>query len=142
LHKKIANRTFSTYGILLAPARSILVGTHTRTMPPCGPVAIGTRPAWQRLNIATSGLTASAGCYCDISVKINMARLHFTSIHKKILSTESSPSDPPCAHNSVLVGSHTCTNRRAHMGRVVSARRTVELNGVRHLRSSHTAMDL
>jgi hypothetical protein len=85
---------------------------------------------------------ASACCYCDISVTINMAYLHFTSLHKKILSTESSPPDPPSARSSMLVGTHMCMRTRAHKRCVASARRTVEQEAVRHLRSSHTAVGL
>jgi phenylpropionate dioxygenase-like ring-hydroxylating dioxygenase large terminal subunit len=58
---------------------------------------------------------ASAHCYCDICVKNNMARLHLTFLHKKRLSTESSPSDPPSALNHVPVGTHAlmCSNGHA-----------------------------
>jgi hypothetical protein len=56
------------------------------------PIAIVIRPAWQRLNIAAGVLTTSTGCYYDICVKINMVHLSFTFLHKKVLSTESSPS--------------------------------------------------
>jgi hypothetical protein len=71
-----------------------------------------------------------------------MVHLPFTSLHKKILSTESSPLDPPSARSSVLVGTRTCTCRRVHMRYAVSARRTVEHEVVRHLRSSHTDVGL
>jgi hypothetical protein len=96
------------HGILLAPAHGVPVGTHTCTMPPCRLVAIVIGPAWQRLNVATCGLTTSACCYCDIYVKNNMVRLLFTSIHKKILSTESSPPDHHSTRSSRQVGMGTC----------------------------------
>jgi hypothetical protein len=34
------------------------------------PIAIAIGPAWQRLNVAASVVTASTHCYCDICVKI------------------------------------------------------------------------
>jgi hypothetical protein len=58
---------------------------------------------------------ASVRCYYGICVKIDMTRLPFTFLHKKRLSTESSPLDRPSAHNHMLVGTHarTCTNGHA-----------------------------
>jgi hypothetical protein len=56
-----------------------------------------------------------ARCYCGICVKIDMACIPFTSLHKNRLSTESSPLDPPSGCNRVPVGTRarTCTNRHA-----------------------------
>jgi hypothetical protein len=94
----------------------------TGTMKSSAPVAIVIGPAWQRLNVAIGMLMTSACCYCDICVKINMARLPFTSLHKTILSTESSPPDPPSAHSSVPVGTCRCMHRRAHEHIVLRAK--------------------
>jgi hypothetical protein len=113
---------------------TIKITVATGVVKSSAPVAIVIGPAWQRLNIAMDGLTASARCYCDICVKINMVCLHFTSLHKKIISTESSPPDPPSTHSSVLVGMRTCTCRRVHTHHAASARRMVEQESVRHLR--------
>jgi hypothetical protein len=69
---------------------------------------------------------ASARCYYDICLETNMARLPFTSLPKKILSTKSSPPDPPSACSSVLVDPRMCTRRCVHTRYAASARRTVE----------------
>jgi hypothetical protein len=103
---------FKTVPSLLWPLVALKIIVATCAVKSSVHVAIVIRPTWQRLNIATGALMASARCYCDICVKIDMARLPFTSLHKKILSTESSPLDPPFARSSVPVGTRTC--RRAH----------------------------
>jgi hypothetical protein len=121
---------------------AIKITVATGTVKSSAPVAVVIGSAWQRLNVAMGGLTASTCWYCDICVKINMVHLPFTSLHRKILSTESSPPDPPSTRSSVLVGTCTCTRRRVHMHCAVSARRTVEQEVVRHLRSSHTDVGL
>jgi hypothetical protein len=56
-----------------------------------------------------------------------MARLPFASLHKKILSIESSPPDPPFTHCSMLVGTRTCTHRRVHTHHVTCTRRRVHI---------------
>jgi hypothetical protein len=68
----------------------------------------------------------SARCYYDIYVKIS--RLPFTSLYKKRLSIESSPPDPPSAHDRVLVGTHVPMD--THCERKEDR---VEQKAVRHL---------
>jgi hypothetical protein len=107
LHNKDCQQNI-LHGILLGLARGIPVGTHTCIMPPCGLIDIVIGLASQGLNIATGRLTTLAHCYCDIFVKMNRACLPFTSLHKKILSIESSPLDHPSTHSSVQVGTGRC----------------------------------
>jgi hypothetical protein len=73
-------------------------------------------------SVATGDLTAWARCYYGICVKIDMARLPFTSLHKKRLSTKilsTGSSFHPQPHAS----GHTCEHvyQRAC---IVSERRT------------------
>jgi hypothetical protein len=116
---------FKTIPSLLWPLVATKLTVATGAVKSSTPVAIVIGPTWQRLNVAMGVLTVSARCYCDICVKINMAHLPFTSLHKKILSTESSPPDPPSTHSSVPGGPRMCMHRRAPRTRhATSERRT------------------
>jgi hypothetical protein len=76
------------------------------------PVAIVIGPAWQRLNIAMDGLTASARCYCDICVKINMVSPFYFPSQKdninRIFSTGSSFHPQQRASGHAYVHVQTC----------------------------------
>jgi hypothetical protein len=57
----------------------------------------------------SNGWADSIGhCYCDTYVKIDMVCLPFTSLHKKIMSTKSSPPEPPSTCSSMQVGTGMC----------------------------------
>jgi hypothetical protein len=68
---------------------------------------------------------ASAHCYCGICVKIDMACIPFTSLHKNRLSTEYSPLDPPSGRNR-------CEQKEDR----------VEQLAIRHLQTIHIAVGL
>jgi hypothetical protein len=105
---------FKTMTSLLWPLVTMKLTVATGAMKSSGPIAIVIGPTWQWLKVARGALTTSTRCYCDICVKFNMAHLPFTSLHKKILSTESSPPDPHSARSSMLVAMHMCMRRHAN----------------------------